>query len=241
MEEVIICSYGCGKESKFFFKSGRGCCEQSPNSCEGKRSKDSVRKKGTFKGIPYWSLPNDSRISLKIPWNKGKIGVYSDEYRNKISQSLIGKSKGTASTPEAEKERKQKISKTMKQNPSSGGLRHGSGRGKKGWYKGFWCDSSWELSWVIYNLDHEVVFERNHVGFEYDYNGQKRKYYPDFIINETYYEIKGRRSFEKMDDENRQKISQFKFNLKVLYEKDMKMYLSYVVNKYGKDYIKLYE
>ena len=44
-----------------------------------------------------------------------------------------------------------------------------------------------------------------------------------------------------MDDENKEKIKQFKFNLKVLYEKDMKPYLTYVVNKYGKDYIKLYE
>jgi hypothetical protein len=44
-----------------------------------------------------------------------------------------------------------------------------------------------------------------------------------------------------MDDENKEKIKQFKFNLKVLYEKDIKLYLTYVINKYGKDYIRLYE
>lgn len=27
-----------------------------------------------------------------------------------------------------------------------GGYRKGSGRGKKGRYKGYWCDSSWELA-----------------------------------------------------------------------------------------------
>lgn len=236
---MIICSYGCGKEAKYFLKSGKGCCEISPNSCEGKRKKDSEKKKGKFKGIPYWSF--SGRTLPLIPWNKGKKGVYSDEYRKKISDSLKKVSKGIASSPEKEILRKQKISESMKKNPLSGGLRIGSGRGKKGWYKGYWCDSSWELAWVIYNLEHGVKFERNSVGFNYQYNGQNRKYYPDFIINETYYEIKGRRTFESLDDENKEKISQFEKNLLVLYLKDMKPYLEYVIKKYGKDYIKLYE
>ena len=55
----------------------------------------------------------------------------------------------------------------MKKNPLSGGLRHGSGRGKKGWYKGYWCDSTWELAWVIYQLDNGKVPVRN--------KGEKRK------------------------------------------------------------------
>jgi hypothetical protein len=242
MGDVIICSYGCGKESKFFFKSGRGCCEPSPNSCEGKKSKDSAKKKGTFKGTPYWLLPEDRRTRAKIPWNKGKVGVYSEETIKKISNSLRGRTDiGRASNNEKEVERKKKISETMKKNPLSGGLRLGSGRGKKGRYQGYWCDSSWELAWVIYNLEHNIKFERNNIGFEYEFEGQKRKYHPDFLITETYYEIKGRRSFEKMDDENKAKIEQFKFNLKVLYEKDMKPYLTYVINKYGKDYVRLYE
>jgi hypothetical protein len=240
--ENSICSYGCGKEAKYFFKSGKGCCEKSPNSCEGKRNKDSEKKKGKFKGTPYWKLPEDKRTSPLIPWNKGKSGVYSEEYRKKISNSLKGRTDiGRASTDEKEKERKQKISESMKKNPLSGGIREGGGRGKKGRYKGYWCDSSWELAWVIYNLEHNIKFERNNVGFVYEFNGRNRKYYPDFIISETYYEIKGRRSFEKMDDENKEKIKQFKFNLKVLYEKDMKPFLGYVINKYGKDFIRLYE
>lgn len=232
-----ICSYGCGKQAKFFFKNGKGCCQNSPNRCEAKRKKDSDKKIGKFNGTPAWKIDG----FIYNPWNKGKINVYSEETKLKISNSLKGKSIGKGATPEIEKERKRKISETMKQNPLSGGLRRGSGRGKKGWYKGYWCDSSWELAWVIYNLEHNIKFKRNDIGFEYQYEGEKRKYYPDFLITETYYEIKGRRSFEKMDDENKEKIKQFKFNLKVLYEKDMKPYISYVVNKYGKDFIKLYE
>jgi len=238
----IICSFGCGKEAKFFFKSGKGCCEKSPNSCEGKRKKDSEKKKGKFKGTPAWLMTGYKTTLPIIPWNKGKKGVYSDEYRKKISDALKGrKDIGKALTEEKELERKKKISESMKKNPLSGGLRKGSGRGKKGWYKGYWCDSSWELAWVIYNIENGIKFERNQLGFEYEYKNQKRKYHPDFIVSDTFYEIKGRRSFEKMDEENKEKIRQFKNNLVILYEKQMKTYINYVIDKYGKDFIKLYE
>ena len=244
---MIICSYGCEKEAKYFFKTGKGCCEKSPNSCEGKRKKDSGKKKGMFKGTPYWLTTKYNTNTPIIPWNKGltketdKRILDSSKKSSNTLKGRKGVGLGKGSTPEIEEQRKQKISETMKKNPLSGGLRKGSGRGKKGRYKGYWCDSSWELAWVIYNLEHNVKFERNNIGFEYKYKGKIKKYHPDFLITETYYEIKGRRSFEGMDEENKEKIKQFKFNLKVLYEKDMKPYLTYVVNKYGKDYIKLYE
>lgn len=66
-------------------------------------------------------------------------------------------------------ETKQKISATAKVNKLSGGYREGSGRGKKGIYKGYYCDSSWELAYVIYNLEHDIKFERNTQTFEYEY------------------------------------------------------------------------
>lgn len=238
---MIICSYGCGKEAKYFFKTGNGCCEKSPNSCEGKKNKDSEKKKGKFKGTPYWSLPENQRTLPIIPWNKGKIGVYTEEHRKKISDSLKGVATGKASTPIKEAERKEKISETMKKNPKAGGLRSRSGRGKKGWYKGYWCDSSWELAWVIYQIEHGFKFDRNWNGFKYFYENETHLYYPDYIIENHYYEIKGRRSYEDLNEKNKQKINQFEGNLSVLYSKDMKPYLDYVMQKYGNDFIKLYE
>jgi hypothetical protein len=38
------------------------------------------------------------------------------------------------------------LNKSFRNNPKVGGLREGSGRGKKGWYKGFYCRSTWELA-----------------------------------------------------------------------------------------------
>ena len=122
-----------------------------------------------------------------------------------------------------------------------GGLRRGSGRGMKGWYLGYWCDSSWELAWVIYHLENGFTFERNDKGFEYFYKNKIKKYYPDFIMDGKYYEIKGRKGFNSLDNQNKQKIIQFKEEILVFYEKEMEPILEYCINKYGKDFTKLYD
>lgn len=185
----------------------------------------------------------------KTPWNKGlssdtireKIG--KEKYYNMVNKFKNPESKpiGKCKDPNKEKERALKISHTMKNNPNSGGIRKGSGRGKSGWYKGFWCDSSWELAWVIYSIEKGIVFSRNKEKFEYIFNGTKKNYTPDFISDGVYQEIKGRRNFESLDEQNKQKILQFTKPLKVLFENDMKHILDYVISKYGKDYIKLYD
>lgn len=119
-----------------------------------------------------------------------------------------------------------------------GGYRFGtSGKNHSGTYKGYWCDSSWELAFVIYNLDHNIKFERNLQDFKYIHNGIERKYYPDFITeNKSYLEIKG--YFRETD---LLKIEQFPYKLEVLDKIKMKPILKYVKSKYGKNFIKLYE
>ena len=119
---------------------------------------------------------------------------------------------------------------------SSGGIRKGSGRGKCGWYKGFWSDSSWELAWIIYNIDHRIIFERNYKGFEYCFNSKKYKFYPDFKIDSKFYEIKG-----YIDSKNKSKIEQFNDELIIIDRIGIKPYIEYVIKKYGKNYIELYE
>lgn len=118
----------------------------------------------------------------------------------------------------------------------SGGFREGSSRGKSGWYKGYWCDSSWELAWVIYNLEHEISFERNKKGFEYFFENKKSLFYPDFIVSEKYVEIKNFNS-KRLEA----KLKYFKKEISVLYKKDLKNIFDYVIEKYGKNYISLYE
>lgn len=137
---------------------------------------------------------------------------------------------------EKEKQRREKISNTMKLNPKSGGYRKGSGRGKKGTYKGYWCDSSYELAWVIYHIDNNIKFERNTEKFIYTYKGEKKYYIPDFILNGVYYEIKG---YE--DDKVSCKLNCFPYEINILYKENMKNIFNYVENKYGRNFISQYE
>ena len=133
-------------------------------------------------------------------------------------------------------ETRQKIKETNKIRHTLGGYRKGSGRGKKGWYKGYFCDSSWELAYVIYNLDHGIKFERNKEKFKYIFEGKEYSYLPDFIVDGKYVEVKG-----YWTKQWQAKYDQFPKELSIITEKEIKPYLEYVENKYGKDFTKLYE
>lgn len=225
------CDYGCGLESQYILKNGKNCCSKSPNSCPEMKRKNAKNKIGKN---PFEGREHPKGMKGKKPWNRGL--ETNKITRDKISKSLIGVSTGIALTKEKEDDRRNKISQSMKNNPKSGGRRQGSGRGKQGWYKGFYCDSSWELAFVIYNLEHNIKFKRNNKKFYYFFNGEEHYWLPDFIIEDIYFEIKG---YE--DEKALAKHSSFKKQLKVLKQKEMKTYIEYVEEKYGKDYTKLYE
>jgi len=83
-----------------------------------------------------------------------------------------------------------------------GGFRKRSGSVRTGYYNGIFCGSTWELCWVIYNLDHNVKFTR--FSKKLEYNGTI--YYPDFLLadGKTIIEIKGPRA--DFDQVNRKTI-----------------------------------
>lgn len=118
---------------------------------------------------------------------------------------------------------------------ASGGYRKGSGIGKSGWYNGVWCDSSYELAWVIYQFEHNITFKRNKETFSYQWKGVVKKYTPDFIKHGEIIEIKG--YVDKQVEAKLQSIP----NLKILFREDLNVEFEYVENKYGKDFIKLYQ
>ena len=160
----------------------------------------------------------------KIPWNKG-LTKETDERvkKNGVSFSNNLKSGKTNHNWKGRKHKKDTIKKLSK----NGGYRKGSGRGKSGWYKGYWCDSTWELAWVIYNIDHKINFERNTEGFEYTYLDKIFKYYPDFTQGDIYYEIKG-----FMDKKNKAKLDQFPYDLVIISSEEIDFFIKYVKEKY---------
>lgn len=216
------CNY-CNKEF-----SNRGSVASHEPYCKSNSNRirrEVSKKAGAKKGI--------------IPWNKG---LSTTEYtKKKISESLRGISKGISSSEEGEILRRKKISNTMRNNGNSGGVRKGSGKGIKGRYKGIWCDSTWELAWVIYHLDHDIKFERNYKGFSYLYEEEIHTYYPDFKTEDTYIEIKGRRGYSDLDKKNKAKIDYFPEKISILYQPDMKYILNYVESTYGENFKSLYD
>lgn len=198
----------CNNEHDGTFGSGKYCSRSCANSRTF--SEESNKKK---------SKSNKNQI----PWNRGVKWAIT------ISKCLhCGKDiQHSKSTP-----KKYHVECWLK---TSGGLRKGSGRGKSGWYKGYWCDSSYELVWVIYQLDHNQLFERNKVEYEYQWKGETKKYLPDFIQNGEIIEIKG-----FMTEQTKVKLKSVP-KLKVLFKSDLKVEFNYVESKYGKNFIELYE
>jgi hypothetical protein len=120
-----------------------------------------------------------------------------------------------------------------------GGYRKGSGRSKSGYYKGIYCGSTYELCWVIYNLDHKIEFTR--------FPGKLQKdgvvYYPDFLLSDgkTIVETKG---YEKQDsvDKKTNVAESFGYIVKVLREEDLQYAFAYVYEIYKtKKFYELYD
>jgi len=200
----------CDEEHDGTFGSGKYCSVKCANSRTF--SEESKKKK---------SESNKNQI----PWNKGtKFGV------NKIISKCLYCSGDIEHKPYSPK--KYHAECWLK---ASGGHRKGSGVGKGGWYKGYWCDSTYELAWIIYQLEHNYPFERNKVRFQYSWDNKIREYIPDFIQNNELIEIKG-----YLTEQTKVKLQSVQ-NLKVLFRKDLEKEFKYVQSKYGKDFTYLYE
>lgn len=179
----------------------------------------------------------------RIPWNKGLTAETSASVaksKNTLKQRIkAGNFHPYWKGKIVPREIVEKQSMSRIKNGKSGGYRRHGGRGIRGWYKGIWCDSSWELAWVIYNIDHNIKFSRCTEKFNYIFDGKMHKYNPDFILeNGEYVEIKGW-SCQKWQA----KVDQFPKHKKlcILMKDQLKTIIDYVISKYGKDFIRLYE
>lgn len=89
---------------------------------------------------------------------------------------------------------------------------------------------------MIYCVEHNIQIARNKKAYEYELEGKKRKYSPDFIVDNEIVEIKG-----YVTEQWKAKLSQFKGPIKVLYGNEMQPIFDYVIAKYGKDFKTMYE
>ena len=258
----------CGKEHDGSYASGRFCCKSCHSSFAGKHALN--RSKGfgqysTRSEYGRWkcercNLIFDTRAKLVEhnhqfhpsgnyqAWNKGLTKYDDIRIANgalKISETLKnGYVNGTivspAQTSEFWTKERREIQRQRAVERKIGGYHKHGGKGHRGWYKGYWCDSSWELAYVIYNIEHNIEFKRNTKSFQYTFNEKIYKYYPDFILSDgTYVEIKG--WYDDKTIEKHKTFRSYGYTLIVIDKYTIDKYLNYVFQKYGKDFIRLYE
>src|SRR5689334_21058808 len=103
--------------------------------------------------------------------------------------------------------------------------------------RGLWCDSTYELAFVVWALDHEIPFERNLEFFPYEYKGEVLRWTPDFLLADgTYIEIKG-----YLTEQAQTKFEYFLRPLRVFTRPDLERMFRYVDGRYGRDLLALYQ
>lgn len=120
------------------------------------------------------------------------------------------------------------------------------------YYDDIYFDSSWELAYYIWLKDNNIQFEY-HTGFYYEYyddKNNKHRYYPDFYVNNQWVEIKSDFlwDFEKNQVKNKDgTLNEFKTNcilknnVLLLFKNEIKPYLKYIKELYGKNFLKLHK
>lgn len=112
-------------------------------------------------------------------------------------------------------------------------------------YNNIYFDSSWELAFWIYHIDNNINIKREPISFKYFIKNEIHTYYPDFLVNDQLIEIKADRFFNNKNEPIKDgKYPWFEKyncmcqnNVKILIKKDIKIYLDYIKNKYGKNYL----
>ena len=209
------CNYGCGNDGIYFFKtSKKWCCSKSPNSCEGKRKKDSLKKKGKD---PFEGKEHPRGMAGKRPWNKGlskETNAILIEVSLKFKGRDFGFTKGSTHTDTFKKEQSTRLKERY-----AAGWEPVCGRCKKYDYSSIYAgdvkvDGTWELSLAKYLDNHMINWRRNKKRFVYlKPNGVESTYQPDFYLVDVgvYIEVKGYQT-----DLDNAKWKQFKDKLIVL-------------------------
>jgi len=233
----VFCKY-CGKEyySLNSLKQHEARCKQNKNRIISTKHP----KRGKYKNNGYkWMNnnlvnkfvhPKDFDFYKNLGW---KFGM-NNTFKKKISQSLLSTDKefGRCLDPIKEKERREKISNSMKGN-KNWQFNKKRGNGKKGWFKEIFCDSSWELAFLVYHIEHNLNIQRCKTKYKYVLDGNTHTYTPDFITDEGVIEIKGRKDKKAL-------VKEQNFpEIKIIGADKIKPYLDYVINKYGLEFWKI--
>lgn len=107
-------------------------------------------------------------------------------------------------------------------------------------YNNMIFDSSWELAFYIYAIDHNYNIIREPIELPYIVNNKEYHYFPDFLVNGTLYEIKSQYWIDKQYASfgGKEKFECIKNNnVIIISNKEIIKYLDYISNTYSKNYL----
>ena len=218
------------------FGPGRFCSRKCANSRDFTEETNQKKREAA----KLYAQEHPEALSRKYLLDTQKIRLEYD--KSPTSCKICGKKipyemrrRGSCSSECLQKLRSQRA----KDNIAVGGYHEGSGIGKHGYYNGYKCDSTYELAYVIYNLDHGIKFERFNDYYLYIADDDSiHRYYPDFIQDGYMVEIKG-----YMNENVYRKIAAVNdYPVKLLTYSDIKPMIEYAQKTYNvKDISKLYE
>lgn len=221
---VRFCKH-CGKQIddyKTFCNSS--CAASFNNKARGSRSEDTKRK------ISESLKKREAERIKNLPVVFRKCECCGIEFEVKrTTRNRLTRAKFCSS------ECRNKFLSDLNKEIGSGGFREGSVRNyKSGWFNGIHCDSSWELAFLIWHRDHNIDVKRCNEIRYYTINDEEHRYFPDFVIDNTIYEIKG------IDDNVNKAKQKYNPDIIFLYKDDVEKYVKYAKDTYG-DFIQLYD
>lgn len=206
----------CELPNPYEKRNNKFCSRNCANS-RGPRTENTKQK------ISKWAKENPRGFANMTSEERIKLGEKSRKPRKIISCKTCLKNFEVIETSS-----KEYCSKYC--NPNYGGYREGSGRSKSGYYKGIYCGSTYELVWVMFNLYHNIKFEKFFGHITYVKDGIEKKYFPDFIQENTIIEIKGywTETVDVKADAARKKG----FDIQILYKSDLKHHFEWFAETY---------
>lgn len=232
----------CGNEHDGSYKTGRFCSSKCAHRYAAKHVKSENIKHG-MKNSTKMRIIKCSRCGKDVKVNGSVSNILCKECKivstlNPSGKCLIcGKSVSTNRKTCCKEHAKiligQTISKNTKGTGKVGGFRERSSNGKRGWYKGFYCASTYELAFVIYCLDHNISIRRNKKYYWYEYEGQRHKYYPDWIVNEDHL-VETKNFITELVEIKAAAVNDMP--IEILDTVKLQPYFEYVAKTYGKTY-----
>lgn len=105
-----------------------------------------------------------------------------------------------------------------------------------GYFNKIYCESSYELIFLIYCFDNNIKVERCPFKFSYTYDNKKHLYFPDFYLPEydMIIELKGKNQYYKKDVVKLKAESVKDHSYLIIWDEDItNKYIPWILNRYG--------